>query len=65
MTAGGKRDGAGRDRMFGEKEETKRIMISIPGSKEAEIKEKIEKILKKYISKKKNAKVRNSFCNSN
>lgn len=52
MTAGGKREGAGRKGLYGE-EEVKRIMISIPASKETEIKEKIDKILKKYMPKKK------------
>lgn len=52
MTQGGKREGSGRDKLYGENETTKRIMISIPASKEVEVKGKIKKLLKAYIPKK-------------
>jgi hypothetical protein len=51
---GGPRPGAGRDPMFNEP--AARIIISIPGSKEKEIREKIDKILKKYRYKQKKKK---------
>lgn len=53
MTAGGKREGAGRKSKWKTEEETARIMIQVPSSKVAEVKAKIEKILKPYMKKKK------------
>lgn len=52
MAAGGKREGAGRNCLYG-KEIVKRISISIPARKESEIRVKIKKILKRYMPKKK------------
>lgn len=55
MTTRTKPEGSGRQQLYGEK--VKRIMISIPASKEAEIKEKIDKILITYIPENKIKKV--------
>lgn len=48
-----KPEGSGRQPLYGEGEEVKRIKISIPASKETEIRQKIDNILKKYLPKKK------------
>lgn len=45
--SGGKRLGSGRPSKFGEK--TKRVTIRVPVSKEADFKEKAEKILESYL----------------
>lgn len=51
MTAGGKREGAGRKSKWKTGEESARITIQLPSSKVEEIKPKIEKILKPYQKK--------------
>jgi hypothetical protein len=53
MTAGGKREGAGRKPKFKTEEETTTISFRVPLSKVDEIRAKVEKILKAYTKKKK------------